>query len=72
MFNGSQEHFFAGFNIPSGYIHYLRDHNVAIDPDLKAYLLYGTVPKNPKTVGYWANKFTKSTYPLPPYVSRNR
>ena len=36
--NGSQEHKFGSFIVPSGYIHYLEAHNVAIDPVFGSFL----------------------------------
>jgi hypothetical protein len=51
--NGYSEFEFGNFSVPEGYLHYLRDHNVAIDPDLKEYLLHGTEPATHKVVGFW-------------------
>lgn len=37
--NGSREHKFGGYVIPSGYIHYLEQHNVAVDPRFEKYFM---------------------------------
>jgi hypothetical protein len=37
--NGGSEYAIAGFVWPSGYIHYLRDHNVQIEEEFKKFIL---------------------------------
>ena len=39
QYNGSAEYEFVGFVWPSGYMHYLEDHNVACDPVFAAFLM---------------------------------
>lgn len=52
--NGSAEYILRGkFVIPSGYLHYLEDHMVEMDPVLADYLERNIAPKEQTTVGYW-------------------
>ena len=37
-YNGSEEYAIDGFVWPSGYIHYLKKHNVAIDEEFSSYV----------------------------------
>lgn len=37
-YNGCEEYAIDGFVWPSGYLHYLEDHNVAVDEDFAKYI----------------------------------